>query len=292
MWKKVLREYFAFPKKERQGLFVLFIIWFVIIIYKWFSVENHKVSEWKILIQTDSIINASEKKYFNDKYLNPNHDRIDFKKLTKNLRDTNYDELKQLGISSKTSSIIMKFITSGATLEDKKSIDKVYGINEDEKEILLNSFLFKDYSRKENFIKSNDFEKIDINICDSNSLESLPRIGPALSSRIIKYRNRLGGFISTSQLLEVYGLDSSVLNTIESKIKVDIRSIKKIKINESGFDELSKFPYIGYKLARIIINYREQHGSYKSKEDLLKIHLMNHKIIDKLEPYIDFTHEH
>lgn len=292
MWRKVLREYFAFPKKERQGLLVLFIIWFAIIIYKWFSTYNHHYSDWQIQIKTDSLIIASEKKLYDknvSKYFNS---ESNFKKLTKGIYESNYSELKQLGLSSRTSAIIMNFIKSGAMLESKESLDKIYGIDENEKKILIENFLFTETKKTEVYNKSFNVEIIDINTCDSTSLESLPRIGPALSARIIKYRNRLGGFQNKSQLLEVYGLDTNILKAIDSKIIVDIRSIKKIKINEVNFEELSKFPYLNYKLARVIINFRDQHGKFASKEDLLKIHLMNHKIIDKLEPYIDYTNEY
>ncbi len=47
---------------------------------------------------------------------------------------------------------------------------------------------------------------LNLNICDSASLEALPGIGPVLSSRIIKYRNLIGGYVSVDQLKEVYGL--------------------------------------------------------------------------------------
>ncbi len=292
MWRKVLREYFAFPKKERQGLLVLFIIWFAIIIYKWFSTYNHHFDDWQIQIKTDSFIVASENKSFDKNVIKESNTEFNFNKFSKSISESNFNELKHLGISSRTSAIIMKFINSGAKLANKESIDKIYGIEDNEKRILLDNFLFTELENKVEIKKSSNLEIIDINTCDSASLESLPRIGPALSSRIIKYRNRLGGFIDKRQLLEVYGLDSSVLKLVESKIDVDIRSIKKIKINELNFEELAKFPYLNYKLARVIINYRDQHGNYNSKEDLLKIHLMNHKIIDKLEPYIDYTNEH
>ncbi len=292
MWRKVLREYFAFPKKERQGLLVLFIIWFAIIIYKWFSTYNHHYDDWKIQIKTDSFIVASEKKIFDKNLIKESNTELNFNKFSKSIIESNFNELKHLGISSRTSAIIMKFINSGAKLESRESIEKIYGIDDNEKKILLENFLFTELENKLEIKKSFNLEIIDINTCDSASLESLPRIGPALSTRIIKYRNRLGGFIDKKQLLEVYGLDSTVLKLIESKIDVDIRSIKKIKINQVQYDDLSKFPYLSFKLARVIINYREQHGSFNSKEDLLKIHLMNHKIIDKLEPYIDYTNEH
>src|SRR5690606_40943919 len=51
---------------------------------------------------------------------------------------------------------------------------------------------------------------LDINRCTAGELVALPGIGPVLAERIIKYRNLLGGFVDKWQLVEVYGLDSSV----------------------------------------------------------------------------------
>ncbi len=292
MWRKVLREYFAFPKKERQGILVLFVIWFTLIIYKYYSTENYRIADWHIRFKTDSLIDVSERNS-ESKIVSENYSsESNFKKLSKPIVESNYSELKRLGISSRTSAIIMKFVKAGASLKTTESLNKIYGINDDEKKILIDNFLLEENVIKEKEKNNVKIFNVDINTCDSSELESLPMIGPALSSRIIKYRTKLGGFISKDQLLEVYALDTNILKVVESKISLDIRSIKKIKINEVKFEELSKFPYLNYKLARVIINYREQHGNYKSKEDLLKIHLMNHKIIDKLEPYIDYTDEH
>ena len=290
MWRKVLREYFAFPKKERQGILVLFIIWFALIIYRYYSTYNYQYADWQIQFKTDSIL-AIKEKDFSTKF-DVEKSTFLFNKQTKILNQSNFNELKQLGLSSRTSAIIMKFINAGANLNTTEQLDKIYGINENEKKILVDNFLFTKLNFKSYDKKEIKVEFVNINTCDSSMLESLPKIGPALSSRIIKYRNKLGGFIDKKQLLEVYGLDTNVMKAVESRIIVDIRSINKIKINKASFEELLKFPYLNYKLAKVIINYRDQHGLYESKADLLKIHLMNEKIIDKLEPYIDYTNEY
>ena len=42
---------------------------------------------------------------------------------------------------------------------------------------------------------------LDINVIDSSVLEKLPGIGPYLAGKIIKYRNKLGGFYNKNQIL-------------------------------------------------------------------------------------------
>ncbi|NJO73705.1 MAG: helix-hairpin-helix domain-containing protein [Leptolyngbyaceae cyanobacterium RM1_406_9] len=56
--------------------------------------------------------------------------------------------------------------------------------------------------------------QFDVNEADTIQLIRIYGIGSKLSQRIIKYRNQLGGFISISQLQEVYGLDSTVVKEL------------------------------------------------------------------------------
>lgn len=291
MWRKVLREYFAFPKKERQGIFVLLMIWLFLIFYRLFSTHNYQYSDWQIKYITDSVLSARNNLSRENRNLESTS-TILFKRQSKSLNDASFDELKHLGISSRTSALIMKYKKSGVDLSNSYYLDKIYGITEYEKKLLNDFYLFEHKNKSREFVQKRSDEIFELNTCDSSSLESLPKIGAALSSRIIKYRNKLGGFNDKRQLLEVYGIDTNIYNLIEARLILDVGQLKKININTISFDDLAKFPYLNYKLARVIINYREQHGVFKSKEDLLKIHLMNHKIIDKIEAYIDFTYEH
>ncbi|NDF99641.1 MAG: helix-hairpin-helix domain-containing protein, partial [Chitinophagia bacterium] len=72
-----------------------------------------------------------------------------------------------------------------------------------------------------------------LNESDSVSLEKLPGIGPVLASRIIRYREKLGGFYHRSQLREVYGIDDSLYAFLEPFIETgaEDRLLKKIDLN-------------------------------------------------------------
>ena len=51
---------------------------------------------------------------------------------------------------------------------------------------------------------------------------------------------------------------------------------------------MGKHPYIGYKNARLIENYRKQHGNYANAQDLLKIKTLDKAVVEKLMPYLSF----
>lgn len=126
-----------------------------------------------------------------------------------------------------------------------------------------------------------------LNSCDSFLLTKLPGIGPVLASRIIKYRNLLGGYYSLQQLKEVYGLKEENFNKAKDLIVLDIKNIKKFSIDTAGFKTLVRHPYIGKDMAWRIINLRK-----KSKEvNISKDYFTSNQIGDsaqwvKLEPYI------
>jgi competence ComEA-like helix-hairpin-helix protein len=68
---------------------------------------------------------------------------------------------------------------------------------------------------------------INLNAADSMALVMQPGIGPILSARIIKYRNKLGGFYTVAQLKEVHGISDSTFEKISPKIEIVKDSLKK-----------------------------------------------------------------
>lgn len=57
-------------------------------------------------------------------------------------------------------------------------------------------------------------EKIDFNTADSATLQTIPGIGESKANKIIEYREKIGGFSSTEQLLEVSGIGEAILRNI------------------------------------------------------------------------------
>jgi len=129
---------------------------------------------------------------------------------------------------------------------------------------------------------------IELNTADSAKLTGLPGMGPSFAMRIIRYRNRLGGFYHKEQLKEVFGLDSGTYSSLQGQVKVDPSQVKKIPVNSATFEQLSHFPYLNYKQMNAIINFREQHGSYASIDDMKNIAILDESVLHKIEPYITF----
>ena len=63
--------------------------------------------------------------------------------------------------------------------------------------------------------------KIDINLADAALLETLPGIGPAISERIIRYREMNGPFEAIEGIQEVQGIGPATLEGIRDLIAVN-----------------------------------------------------------------------
>jgi len=132
---------------------------------------------------------------------------------------------------------------------------------------------------------------VEINTCDSTSLEALPGIGPVLSVRIIKYRNLLGGYSSADQLKEVYGLSEETYDLIKDRVVVDTTYIKKININSADYKQLIRLPYFERYEVSAILKYRELKGRLSSIDDLVENKLITADKVDKVRSYLEFGEE-
>lgn len=128
----------------------------------------------------------------------------------------------------------------------------------------------------------------DLNSCDSASLVSLPGIGPVLSSRIIKYRNLIGGYVSVNQLREVYGLPEETFNQVSSRLFVDSLAIRKIRINEAEYREIIRHPYFQKSEVNAIMKYRELKGKISGIGEMIENNLISPETSKKIGPYLDF----
>lgn len=129
---------------------------------------------------------------------------------------------------------------------------------------------------------------VDINKCDSSTLEALPGIGPVLAARIIKYRNLLGGFAFVDQLKEVYGLPEETYNLLSGKFIADSTDIKKIAVNSAGYRQLIRLPYLSSDEVNALLRYREKHGNIRCIHELIENGLLNQEKTVKVRHYLDF----
>ena len=129
---------------------------------------------------------------------------------------------------------------------------------------------------------------VELNNADTTTLQLLHGIGPAYARRIVRYRERLGGFIDVGQLLEVYGFTPELLAHIAPSLTLDTSSIRRIDINNIGLKQLIQHPYIEYYQARDIVNLRNRGVRFSSADDLRAVPSMADSTLTRLLPYLSF----
>lgn len=129
---------------------------------------------------------------------------------------------------------------------------------------------------------------IELNTCDSAMLEALPGIGPVLSTRIIRFRNLLGGYVSSEQLREVYGLSAETFTLISSSVKADPSLVRKINLNSAGYREIIRLPYFDRNDVSAILKYRDLTGNIKGIEELVDNKIITEETAEKVELYLRY----
>lgn len=198
------------------------------------------------------------------------------------------EDLKKMKMRESLINSIINFRDKGGKFYEKKDLQKIYTITEEEYAFLEPFIIIEKDSIQSGALstKFSDSLLIEINTADSLDLQQLKGIGPAFSKRIIKYRNLLGGYYDKNQLLEVYGMDKKRFDGLKNQIKVNDSLIVKININRSSIKEMIKHPYIEFYVAKSIITCRNENGYYKNLEEIKNAKLIYEELYQKIMPYL------
>ncbi len=290
----MLKEILSYPRAQRNGIFILLLLIVLVLVLLQFvpliigheTYDNDKFNREVYAfinspkkppggtqnkcrqIKKDTVHNVIAEFFFFDPNILPDEGWL------------------KLGLNSREVKTIRRYIDKGGHFFQNKDLRKIYGINDSVYSALEPYMQIASYPDPVKRMSYKERLIIELNSSDSSALVTLNGIGPAFAARIIKYRNLLGGFVFKEQIMEVYGLDTALYAKISGNIRVDTLNIRKININEATLDDLKAHPYIKWKIANAIINYRTQHGNFYSVEDLKKIMIINEEVLRKMKPYL------
>lgn len=291
---KTLKSYFNFSRGQRTGILLLFGIIIVLQLIYFFvdfsSLSNTSPEKEKWLsFQSQIDLMKKEKMDYVPKIypFNPNF-------------ISDYKGYK-LGMSVAEIDRLLAFRKENKYVNSPKEFQSVTKVSDS----LLNAISpyfkfpdwvnnkkeFKDYKKYPNtaFAKKEKIVIIDINQASKEDLIKIYGIGEAISLRILKFKESLGGFVSMDQMKDVWGLSSEVIENLNSHFKVLVLpNVKKVDINNASIKELSQFPYFNYQLAKQIVTFRSMNGDIKNIEDLTKIKGLSIDKANIIALYLDF----
>ena len=287
--KQEFNKRLKFTTKEKRGGILVLVILVSVIVVPGFFYKYKKGPVIELTAFEDSIITdfsnkrkadfEKKKQYsqsnFNNKYLSKEYQLEPFDPDTLSL-----EGWQKLGLSPKQSEVML---TYRERIGGFVKIENLY------EAFVLDSIKVNKWKPYLVFnAKPKKVEKIELNSADLEELTKLKGIGPAYAERIIKFRDKLGGFHSREQLREVFGIPTETLDAIIPLCRVSQNSHVKLKVNQLTIEELASHPYFNFKTAKVLINYREQHGSFKQIDDLKKIQAFDQDFIEKINPYLNF----
>jgi DNA uptake protein ComE-like DNA-binding protein len=274
---KTLRSYFNFSRGQRAGILLLFGIIIVLQLIYFFvdfsslSKNSPEKEKWLSLQSQIDSLKQEKLDYVPKIYpFNPNF-------------ITDYKGYK-LGMSVPEIDRLLAFRKENKYVNSPKEFQSVTKISDSLLNAISPYFKFPDWvnNKKEfaaykkypnsAFTKKEKTAIIDINLATQEDLIKIYGIGEAISLRILKFKESLGGFVSMEQMNDVWGLSPEVVENLNTHFKISATpTVKKIDINNASIKELSLFPYFKYPISKNIVTFRSMNGDIKNIEDLTKI---------------------
>jgi len=309
-WTNVVKDYLAFSKKERRGIFTtIFLCVFIYIFSRYFPVAPPPYDKSAFAAELAKLkisIDSGNHSY-------PYRTRTIYSRTAANRREAATEPQlftfdpntldargwKRLGLRERTIQTLQHFMAKGFKFRQATDLHRIYGLQPAEaerlipfvriaeKEVLGSASENHKAERRKPDADSYKTRIIDINEADTSAFISLPGIGTKLAARIVNFRQKLGGFFSVEQLGETYGIPDSTFQMIRQRLRCANPAVTKININTASPGDLKRHPYINWNIANAIVNYRAQHGNYSSVDDLHKIEIVTDDLFKKIAPYLE-----
>jgi DNA uptake protein ComE-like DNA-binding protein len=197
-----------------------------------------------------------------------------------------FNQLTQFGFNRFQASNLIEYRKKSGIFKTKSDLLKIYGIDSSFFKIIENHIQISNSEESPVATYQPVLLQIELNSADSTDLLKLNGVGSVFANRILKYRDLLGGFYSTSQLREVYNFSEETFQKIESSISADTLLIKKIRLNFAEYKDLIKHPYFSKKQAEAVLRYRQRNGSFKNILQIKTNDLVDAETFSRIRPYL------
>ena len=307
--KRIIKDYFSFSKKERLAVIILLLTMGCFIAFPYFyspilppPIINKALAEFirEQNSQMDSAENVLPKPSTKNNQYEIKGIQFLFDPNTASEKDW-----KRLGIQEKTIQTLVNYRNKGGKFKQAQDLRKIWGFRKEDADRLLpfvhiaksDTFFSTQKTNQEKWklgaegppkTKARLLTFIDINSASLEDWKSLPGIGEVLGGRIIKFRDRMGGFTGIEQVQKTYGISDSVFRLISPFLRVNTKIISRLNINTASAYDLKIRTNLPDGVAKAIIVYRQQNGPFKKADDLKKIVILSDSLYQMLILHVFF----
>lgn len=298
------KEFFYKPKSDRNvfvAVLIVFIVSMVLIYYVGGASDATTATSQNSINRQKGPISSYHKYQYGHKYYNVDGQKAELFPFDPNTADST--QLLRLGLRPWQVRNIYNYRAKGGIYHKPSDFARLYGLTR-KQYLAMEPYIriSDDYRPASEMFEKHDemvrnerdtvmyphkiqtFERISLNVADTGVLKKVPNIGSYFARQIVNYRNRLGGFYSLQQLLEIEDFPEESLKYMS----IPDGDIKKINLNQLTLNQLKRHPYINFYMAREIVDYRRLKGPLHSLNDLRLLKDFSADVIKRLEPYVEF----
>jgi len=287
---KTIKSHFEIHKRFRNGILLLVLLMFLLVVaFAIFSnrtVNNNTAFVELTAFQTqiDSLkkVALNKKKSYTLKPFNPNF-------ITEHKGYI-------LGISPIELDRLYDYRKKGKWVNSVSDFKKVTGISDSLLKAVAPLFKFPEWvenrkryhiSQKPKYPAKSFEQKGDLNTVTSLQLQEEIGVPDFIADRMIRYRDKLEGFIDDLQLKDVVGLYENQRKKILSLYTVKtFKDFEKININKASVKELMEVPYFDFEMALDIKDFIEERNGISDFKDLGEIEGFYLEKIDRIALYL------
>jgi len=293
----MLRDYFIFSRRERTALMIVLGLLLALLVAPYFFEVNEP--EPVVGKEIDSLVQAWQQPADSLRETGGTKDhfagaaRKELHPFPFDPNTLDADGWRRLGLEEKTVQTILHYRDKGGTFRSPEDLRRIWGISPADADLLVpfaHTAMASTYAPRYPIAqpekKLSPGATVDINTATVEQLQRIPGMDRSMPYRIVKYRDKLGGFQTREQVKETYGMSDSIFSAILPYFSLSPPAIRKININIATEQEMARQPYLSVGIARAITIYRDQHGPYHSVSELRRIVFITEEMYRKMEGYL------
>ena len=221
--KKIIRDYFSFNSRERVAIILLCCLMaFFWVLPEWYQGPNNIVGLSGKLLPASMSDTSQKIEDVATKKLETNRANVVVKLFVFDPNELTAEGWKKLGIREKTIQTILHYRQKGGRFHQAEDLKKSWGMTAAEAERLMPyvsiQALAKPVLKTAPSTAINSTKPIHINQATAEEISTLPGLNRYMAARMVKFRDKLGGFQNLDQVRRTYGITDSIFQLISPLI--------------------------------------------------------------------------